>query len=97
MPDMNFAWGRGASPVLLQIDPTQAIIAPWMQYGVIGSAVIALGVVAVMQWRHIVDLTAAQLADAKECGNKYADLLAKQIGSLNDMAHVIERLGDKIK
>ena len=48
------------------MDPAlNGIIAPWAQLGIVGSVVLALGVTVYLQWRHIVDLYAAHLADVK--------------------------------
>lgn len=79
------------------MDPTGAIIAPWAQYGIVGSVVIALGVVAWMQWLHIKTLGEAHLLDVKACGDRYADLLGKKIESDNALANALERIGDRIK
>ena len=50
------------------MDPAlNGIVAPWAQLGIVGSVVLALGVTVYLQWRHIVDLYAAHLADVKAC------------------------------
>ena len=80
------------------MDPAlNGIIAPWAQLGIVGSVVLALGVTVYLQWRHIVDLYAAHLADVKAAGDKYADVLIKKIESDNALANAIERIGDRIK
>lgn len=79
------------------MDPTTAIIAPWAQLGIVGSVVIALGVVAWMQWHHIKTLGAAHMADVKACGDRHADLLVKKIESDNALANALDRLSDRIK
>ena len=57
------------------MDPAlNTIIAPWAQMGIVGSIVLALGVTVWLQWRHIVDLYAAHLADVKACAAANADL-----------------------
>jgi hypothetical protein len=76
---------------------TSAIVAPWAQYGILGSVVLALGVVVIFQWRHINDLVAAHMADVKACADRYADLMGKKIESDNALTNVIERIGDRIK
>lgn len=73
------------------------ILAPWAQFGIVGSVVLALGAVAWLQWRHIVALGAAHLADVKACGDRHAELLARKIESDNALANAIERIGDRIK
>lgn len=79
------------------MDPTAVIIAPWAQYGIAGSVVVALGVVCVMQWRHIKEQAAAHLADVKAYGDKYAELLVENNKTMTALANAIERIGDKIK
>jgi hypothetical protein len=74
-----------------------AIVAPWAQYGILGSVVLALGVVVVFQWRHINYVVAAHMADVKACADRYADLMTKKIESDNALTNVIERIGDRIK
>lgn len=74
-----------------------AIIAPWAQLGLVGSVVLALGVVVVVQWRRINELVAAHMSDVKACGEKYADLMSKKIESDIALTNVIERIGDRIK
>jgi hypothetical protein len=71
------------------------IVAPWAQLGIVGS--VALGVTVYLQWRHIVDLYAAHLADVKACATANADMLLKKTESDNNLANAIERIGDRIK
>jgi hypothetical protein len=73
------------------------IIAPWAQLGIVGSVVLALGVTVYLQWKHIVDLYAAHLADVKACATTNAELLVKKIDSDNALANALERIGDRIK
>jgi hypothetical protein len=78
------------------MDPAlNAIVAPWAQLGIVGS--VALGVTVYLQWRHIVDLYAAHLADVKACAAQNADLLVKKTESDNNLANALERIGDRIK
>jgi hypothetical protein len=80
------------------VDPAiSGIIAPWAQLGIVGSVVLALGVTVYLQWKHIVDLYAAHLADVKACATTNADLLVKKIDSDNALANALERIGDRIK
>jgi hypothetical protein len=78
------------------MDPTQAIIAPWMQLGIVGSVVIALGVVVVMQWRRINEVTAAHMADVKACGLRSEDLLTKKIESDNALTIALTLLKETL-
>jgi hypothetical protein len=73
------------------------IVAPWAQLGIVGSVVLALGVTVYLQWRHIVELYAAHLADVKSCAAQNADMLVKKTESDNNLANAIERIGDRIK
>ena len=69
-PDGGDRWRLRERPRLhrLAMDPAlNGIIAPWAQLGIVGSVVLALGVTVYLQWRHIVDLYAAHLADVKAC------------------------------
>jgi hypothetical protein len=80
------------------MDPAlNAIIAPWAQLGIVGSIVLALGVTVYLQWRHIVDLYSAHLADVKACAASNADLLLKKTESDNALANALERVSDRIK
>jgi hypothetical protein len=63
----------------------------------VGSVVLALGVTVYLQWKHIVDLYAAHLADVKACATTNAELLVKKIDSDNALANALERIGDRIK
>ncbi len=73
------------------------IIAPWAQVGIVGSIVLALGVTVFLQWRHIVSLYAAHLADVKACAAANADLLLKKTESDSNLANALERISDRIK
>jgi hypothetical protein len=80
------------------MDPAlNAVIGPWGQWGIVGSVVIALGVVCFMQWSHIKAQSAAHLADVKAYGDKYAELLLENNKTMTALASAIERIGDKIK
>src|SRR3979490_700570 len=99
-PDGGDRWRLRERPRLyrLAMDPAlNGIIAPWAQLGIVGSVVLALGVTVYLQWRHIVDLYAAHLADVKACAAANADLLIKKAESDNALANAIERIGDRIK
>jgi len=87
------------SGILLQTvtDPTQAIIAPWAQLGVVGSVVIALGAICFLQWKHINALRDAHLADVKACGAKTEDLLSRKIESDNALTMALTLLKDTLK
>lgn len=71
---------------------TQAIIAPWMQYGALGSVVIALGIVVVMQWKRINQVTEAHLAEVRACAAQTLDIATKKIESDNKLATALEGL-----
>jgi len=80
------------------MDPTlNAIIAPWAQLGIVGSIVLALGGTVYLQWRHIVQLYAAHLADVKACATQNADLLIRKTESDNNLANALERISERIK
>jgi hypothetical protein len=79
------------------MDPLTAILGPWGQFGIFGSIVIALGTVVVFQWQHIKNVTAAHLADVKEFGKTYADVLLENSKTNTALANAIERIGDKLK
>lgn len=82
----------------LTMDPAlNGIIGPWGQWGIVGSIVLAEGLVIYLQWLHIKDTAAAHLADVKAAGDKYADVLTKKIESDNALANAIVRIGDRIK
>lgn len=69
-----------------------AIIAPWAQLGVVGSAVLALGVVVVMQWRRINAVTDAHSAEIRSCAAQVLDITSKKIESDNKLANALEGL-----
>lgn len=79
------------------MDPLSAILGPWTQLGIAGSAVIALGYYCWSQSKHIKDITAAHLADVKEFSKQYAELLVENSKTQTALANAIERIGDKIK
>jgi hypothetical protein len=79
------------------IDPLNGIIAPWAQLGIVGSVVLALGVTVVLQWRHILGMYAAHMADVKACADRQTDMLGKKIESDNALANALERLSDRVK
>lgn len=78
---------------------TDAIIRTWAERGLVGAVVLALGIVAVIFWRKIDALHEARRVDAKECTDRYADMLARKIESDNRMADGMEafvRVVDKV-
>lgn len=75
------------------MDPaTQAVIAPWMQLGVVGSVVIALGIVCVFLWRSLSEARSAHLAEVKFCAAQTLDITIKKIESDNKLADALEGL-----
>lgn len=76
---------------------TDAIIAPWAQYGVVGAVVLALGFAVVLLWRRNVEQQGAHLADVRAFGEKYADLLGKKIESDNALAGVMNLIKERVK
>ena len=61
------------------MDPAlNAIVGPGAQLGIVGSIVLAEGLVTDLQWQHIKDAASAHLADVKAFGEKYADLLDQE-------------------
>lgn len=69
---------------------TTAIIAPWAQYGILGSVVLALGVVVALQWKRINAVIDAHLAEVKACNAQTLDLTVKKIESDNKLADALE-------
>jgi hypothetical protein len=78
------------------MDPN-VIIAPWAQYGVLGSVVLALGGTVWLQWNHIKAVTEAHLSDVKAFGTQYAAALTETAKTNAALAAAIERIGDRIK
>lgn len=76
--------------VLLQIDTTAAIIAPWMQLGVVGSVVIALGIVCAYLWRSLTAARDSHLAEVKACAAQTLEITVKKIESDNKLADALE-------
>lgn len=76
--------------VLLQIDPAAAVIAPWMQLGVVGSVVIALGIVCVYLWRSLTVARADHLAEVKACAAQTLDITVKKIEGDHRLADALE-------
>lgn len=84
-----------------------AAIAPWAQLGIVGSVVLVLGIVNVLQWKRgatmqltIDGLHSARLADSKECTTKYTDMLVKNLETNNRMAdgmEAFERVVDRVR
>ena len=79
------------------MDPTSAIIAPWAQYGIVGSVVVGLGFA---YWRKSVAYDKAKddhIADVKEHAKELQSVVARNTESNNNLANAIDRLGDRIK
>lgn len=74
----------------------QMILAPWGQLGVVGSVVLALGVVCLMQWRHIKETTEAHIVSIKEFGDKFAELITENTKTNAQLAGAIDRLRDRM-
>ncbi len=66
------------------------VLAPWAQYGVVGSIVVALGVVCILLWRALSESRAAHLAEVKACNAQMLDLTIRKIESDNKLADAIE-------
>lgn len=90
------------------MDPAlNGIIGPWGQLGIVGSVVLTLGVVNVFQWRKIETLQAtinalyeARRRDAEKCGERFVEMLVKNLETQNRMAdgmEAFERVVDKVK
>ncbi len=71
---------------------TTAIIAPWAQLGIVGSVVLALSVVVILQWRRINEVQAAHLAEVKACSAQTVDLVARKLEGDHRMADALEGL-----
>jgi hypothetical protein len=90
------------------MDPAlNLIIGPWAQLGIVGSVVLALGAVNIVQWRRhetlqrtIDALHEARLQDSSRCTERYIDMLAKKLETDNRMAdgmEAFERIVDKVR
>ena len=85
----------------------QVALAPWAQYGILGSVVIVLVLVNIVQWRDrtellktINDLHQARLADSDRGTVRYVDMLTKNAEIMNRMAdgmEAFERVVDKVR
>lgn len=78
---------------------TDAIIRTWAERGLVGAVVLALGLVVVLFWRKIDALHESRRLDAKECTDRYTEMLAKNIESNNRVAdgmEAFERVVDKV-
>jgi hypothetical protein len=84
-----------------------AAIGPWAQLGIVGSVVIALGAFNVFQGRRgenlqrtIDALHEARRHDVEKCGERFIDMLVKNLETQNRMAdgmEAFERVVDKVK
>jgi hypothetical protein len=72
------------------MDPTQAIIAPWMQLGVVGSVVIGLGFVCWALWRSLDKRTEAHMAAVEKCHATTLDITIKNIEAQNRMSDALD-------
>lgn len=85
---------------------TDAIIKTWAERGLVGAVVLSLSIalVVVCRWALSKDtkidaLHEARRLDAKECSDKYTDMLARNIESNNRLADSVEavvRIVDKV-
>jgi hypothetical protein len=71
---------------------TNAVIAPWAQLGIIGSVVLALGIVVAILWRSLNNTRDAHMADVKACSERTEAMLGKQFDSNNNLAKAMEGL-----
>ena len=88
------------------MDPLSSILGPWGQFGIIGSVVVTLGVAVVFLFRRYEALQVrfdslheARRLDAKECGERYFDMLTRKFETDNKMAdgmEAFERVVDKV-
>lgn len=69
---------------------TTAIVAPWAQLGVIGSVVLALGIVCVLLWRSLTEARKEHMAEIRACHVQSVDLLKQTIESNNKLADAID-------
>jgi hypothetical protein len=72
------------------MDPTGAIIAPWLQLGIAGSVTIALAVAVIYLWRSWVEAKEAHLAEVKACAAQMLDMTIRKIESDNKLADALE-------
>lgn len=73
-------------------DPVSAVMGPWAQLGIVGSVVIALGIVCVFLWRALSDSKKDHLAEVKFCAAQMLDVTVKKIESDNKLADALEGL-----
>lgn len=72
------------------MDPTQVIIGPWAQYGVLGSVVVALGLVCWKLWQALDKRTEAHMAAVERCHEKTLDMTIKNIEAQNRMSDALD-------
>ena len=72
------------------MDPTQAIIGPWAQYGALGSVVIALGFICWRLWQALDKRTEAHMAAVESCHEKTMDITIKNIEAQNRMSESLD-------
>ena len=84
-----------------------AAIAPWAQLGIVGSVVLALGLLNWLQWRRgeelqktIDALHEARLADREKCTERISEMLVKMLDTNNRVAdgmEAMERIFEKVR
>jgi hypothetical protein len=72
------------------MDPTGAIIAPWAQFGIVGSVTLALGVAVIYLWRSLHEAKEAHLAEVRACAAQMLDVTIRKIESDNRLADALE-------
>ncbi len=71
------------------MDPTGAIIAPWAQFGIVGSVTLALGVAVVYLWRSLHEAKDGP-AEVRACAAQMLDVTIRKIESDNRLADALE-------
>ncbi len=79
------------------MDPTQAIIAPWTQLGIVGSVVMALGAIGMALWRALDKRTEAHMSAVEKCHAQTLDITVKQIEAQNRMSDALDRNSEVMK
>lgn len=86
------------------MDPLTALLGPLGPLGLAGSALIAAGWIIVKLWKRsddkdnvIKEVVQKHLADVKEFGAKYAEVIVENSKTNTVLAGAIERLGERIK
>lgn len=76
---------------------TNAIIAPWAQYGALGAVVIALGVAVLLLWRSLDARTAAHLQAVEKCHEQTLGITIKQTETNGKLANAMEGLEGAVR